>query len=105
MCMHAKILLSNNRKCALFYTIGEKDATRIIEIAAGGSAGVIILFVLVVFFIVCCYARRRRRRTWRGDFISHRTSTKGYEPLQMELEKKGKSKRKKTKGRKYLCTL
>ena len=87
----------------MLYTVGDETSIRIIGIACGTGGGITLFLVVIV--ICCCYVRRsrHRRRRLRGNFITQRTSHKGYEPLQMDqLEKKGKSKGRKTEECKYL---
>ena len=76
-----------------------KNSTTVIGIACGTAGGVVLFFL--VAFIVYCYMKRRRQRTQSSDFVS-RESTKGYEPLQLELAKKSKSKGRKAKRCKHL---
>jgi len=47
---------------------------------------------------------RRRHKTQGADFVSHRESQqgRGYEPLQLELAKKSKSKGRKSKRCKWM---
>ena len=83
------------------HTLGNKSSTTIIEIVCGVAGGIALL-LFIIFIICCCYVRRRHHhRTHSGGLISHRTSHKGYKPVQMEqLEEKGKSKGKKVEERK-----
>ena len=97
-----KVLQTYNFNITDALYIGNKNSTRIIEIACGTAGGVLLFFV--AFIACCCCVRRHRhqRRRRRGNFITQRTSHKGYEPLQMDhLEKKGKSKGKITEECKH----
>ena len=58
------------------------------------------MLFLFVAIIVYCYVKRRHRHSHSPEFVN-RDSGKGYEPLQLELAKKDRSKAKKRKRCKY----
>lgn len=84
---------------SLFCIVGNNSAT-IIGIACGIVGGIVL--VSLVIFIVYCYVKRRHDKSQSADFVTRRESQgKGYEPLQMELAKKNKPKRKKSQRCKF----
>ncbi|XP_065886494.1 uncharacterized protein [Dysidea avara] len=78
----------------------ESDDNKMTIIIAAGAAGGFVVFLLLLFAICCCVWRRRHKRRQGRDFATR--SATGYEPLSVELTKKSKYKRKKSKDEDYL---